>query len=587
LSILYVAHVKYVIAIMLIFIFAILLHEKRYFQWVKKYWFFDRSFKSYVGTFFLLLGYTGLIFSTLDLRGPVEEAKVSIKDQQTIIMIDMSLSMMAEDIRPSRLEKSIVLARHFIKKALGHQISIVVFSDTQRQIIPFTDDIELLDSRLSSLLLVKNISGGSDIKRSIVEAAHYFPQSVKGSQGNMLIFSDFENQERFSLTIPENIVLGLVGAGTKEGAPIPIRSPEGNFYRYKTYHNDKVITKLDTNFMEFLSKEVLDAKIWLIGTMDLPTEEIVDFFSKNYEKKLADKNIQVRPVWGHYVVIVSIVLIALSSLLSLSRTFSTKMIVICLMVFAKITLAANDPFKQDLLDQLKRGSISKINKLKLAEFFIHEKNYEDSEKLYREVGLKNFDQENDIYFNYVTVLMMNNKFEEGAVEALYLGKRLNHGADVKSKDMLSKLRKNIIFLMAKENEKNNQGNKGDDKKEKKEQENQNNKSSNEQNQKNDKKDTDNQKGDNDQEKGKQKSDNQMKHSNDAQKKQENSPDDSDEKMKKNQNLKEKEGEIAKQRKMISIPTVLKQIMDKDKKMQEGFVKTDIKKTYTKGNKRDW
>ncbi|OFZ20737.1 MAG: hypothetical protein A2202_06245 [Bdellovibrionales bacterium RIFOXYA1_FULL_36_14] len=582
-SFLYIAYVKYVIAIMLVFVVAILWYEKKYFQWVRKYWFFGRSLKSYLVTFCLLLGYMGLIFSTMDLRGPVEDAKVSIKDQQTIIMIDMSLSMMAEDIRPNRLEKSIVLARHFIKKALGHQISIVAFSDTQRQIIPFTDDVELLDSRLSSLLQVKNISGGSNIKRSVVEAANYFPHSIKGSQGNMLIFSDFENQERFNLTIPENIVLGLVGVGTKEGAPIPIRSPEGNFYRYKTYHNDKVITKLDSNFIEFLSKEVLDAKIWLVGTMDLPTEEIVDYFSKNYEKKLADKNVQVRPVLGHYVVIGGITLIALASLLSMGKTFSMKVFIMCLMIFTNITQAADNLLKQKLLDEMKQGSISKINKLKIAELFINEKNYDYSEKLYKEVGAENFTQENEIYFNYITALMANNKLEEGTLEALYLGKRLSQHADVKSQDMLIKLRKNILFFMSKIDEKNNQNNKGDDKKEKKEgQKNQSNKLNPEDN----KKENDKQNAGNDQGQGQQKSDNQMKNPNKENKDQKKSDDNSN-KNKENQNLKEKEGQIDQQRKMISIPTVLKQIMDKDKKMQEGFVKTDIKSTYTKESKRDW
>ena len=584
-SILYIAHLKYIIALILVFMLVILWFEKRYFQWVRKYWFFSRAKKSYLSTILLLLGYAGLIFSTLDLRGPVEEAKVSIKDQQTIIMIDMSLSMMAEDIRPNRLEKAVVLARHFIKKALGHQISIVVFSDTQRQIIPFTDDVELLDSRLSSLLQVRNISGGSNIKRAIVESAHYLPDAVKGSQGNMLIFSDFENQERFSLTIPEKIVLGLVGVGTKEGAPIPIRSPEGNFYRYKTYHNDKVVTKLDVNFMEFLSKEVLDAKIWVVGTMDLPTEEIVDFYSKNYEKKLANKNVQVRPVRGHYVVIVGIVLIALASLLNLGKTFSIKFIVVSIMIFSNITQANESRLKQDLLDRMKQGSISQIDKLKLAELFIHEKNYDYSEKLYKEVGPENFAEKNDIYFNYITALMMNNKSEEGALESLYLGKRLGQFTDSQSQEMLTKLRKNILFFMSKLDEKNNQGDKGEDKKEKKNNEDKNPKPG-QPNQEDNKKNNENQKTGNGQGKEKQKSDNQKKNQDKNQKDQEKSDKDTD-KMEENKDLKGKEGEISKQRKMISIPTVLKQIMDKDKKMQEGFVKTDIKNTYTKESKRDW
>jgi len=67
-----------------------------------------------------------------------------------------------------------------------------------------------------------------------------------------------------------------------------------------------------------------------------------------------------------YVVIGGIVLIALASLLSLGKTFSMKVIVMCLMIFTNITLAADNLLKQKLLDEMKQGSISKINKLKLT-----------------------------------------------------------------------------------------------------------------------------------------------------------------------------------------------------------------------------
>ena len=70
---------------------------------------------------------------------------------KTIILVDSSASMLAEDVRPNRFKKALLLVKHYVKKAVGQQISLVVFSDNQKRIIPFTDDIDLINARLERL----------------------------------------------------------------------------------------------------------------------------------------------------------------------------------------------------------------------------------------------------------------------------------------------------------------------------------------------------------------------------------------------------------------------------------------------------
>lgn len=139
-----------IVSALVLWVLLIYLNYK-YFNWVKSYWFFERSWMSRISAFVYIVSIFLMLISLLDLRGPEERVKSALPDQRTIIILDSSASMLAEDVRPSRFGKAIQLARHFVKNAAGHQVSIVLFSDIQKRLIPFTDDIDLLDSRLAAL----------------------------------------------------------------------------------------------------------------------------------------------------------------------------------------------------------------------------------------------------------------------------------------------------------------------------------------------------------------------------------------------------------------------------------------------------
>ena len=150
-SFLYANYFPIIFIVALLFSFLILKYEKSYFEWIKKYWFFTPSKGRTLKHFFYFSAVALLLLSLLDLRGREETMESKIPDQKTVVMIDNSASMLVEDVRPNRLKKSLLMARHFIKKAFGHRISLVLFSDTQRQIVPFTDDIDLLDARVAAI----------------------------------------------------------------------------------------------------------------------------------------------------------------------------------------------------------------------------------------------------------------------------------------------------------------------------------------------------------------------------------------------------------------------------------------------------
>jgi len=166
-----------VIAILLSLI--ILKQERSFFKWVEDHWFYKRSKSSTLSSLFFVFGFILLMVALLDLRGPEKNIQGKISDQKTILLIDSSASMLAEDVRPNRFRKALLLAKHFIKKAVGQQLSIVVFSDSAKQIMPFTNDIDLLEARLGALERMKLSRGGTSLTLAIKESIQFFENNSK------------------------------------------------------------------------------------------------------------------------------------------------------------------------------------------------------------------------------------------------------------------------------------------------------------------------------------------------------------------------------------------------------------------------
>jgi Ca-activated chloride channel family protein len=309
------------IVISCIFIF----YNRSFFKWIKTYWFYEQTWLSKFSNLLYYISILLFLLSLLDLRGPEKKIKGALPDQRTIIVLDSSLSMLCEDVRPSRFIKAIQLARHFVKNSAGHQIAIVIFSDTQKRILPFTDDIDLVDSRLAALEKTNAIGGGSSIAQAVSEAAGYFEtdgDEGKDSTGNILLFTDAEEGDGdFKISLPNNINLAVVGVGTASGGNIPIRWEDGSFKGYKMKKNDPVVTKLDESFIKSLGKNVKSFSYWIANSYSLPTDEILNFFRGTYNKAHSAGDMRVRPVYSHYILIPAVLFYALSIIIGRFATF--------------------------------------------------------------------------------------------------------------------------------------------------------------------------------------------------------------------------------------------------------------------------
>ncbi len=174
---------------------------------------------------------------------------------EVIIAVDVSNSMLCEDIKPNRLEKSKMIVSKLIDQFDEDRVGLVAFAGTAITLLPVTSDYVSAKMFLGQLSPSTISVQGTNIADAITKASNGF--SAKKSVGHALILiTDAEDNEQGAVEAAriakENGVrIFVLSVGTPEGGAIPMGNGE-----YKTDRSgNTVITKLD----EQVGKEIAQA----------------------------------------------------------------------------------------------------------------------------------------------------------------------------------------------------------------------------------------------------------------------------------------------------------------------------------------
>lgn len=578
-----------------VFFFTVVLMERRFFKFVKTYWFYNRSIFSYLSTLFFLIGIAGLLISLLDIRGPEEKIKMQVPSDRTIILIDTSASMLAEDVKPSRLQKAALIAKHFARKAAGHQLSIVAFAEVQKKIVPFTNDIDLIDARLDSLENLRNQYGSSALTSAIQESIQYFKETGGDESGNILVFTDGEETaEGIDLKVPKSVHVAFVGVGTEQGGRIPLDDGRGFRFGYKKEGGRDVITKLNENFFRKVVADIPSAKYWLANSYSLPSEEILDFFKSEKSKGNDQQDMTIKPVLMEWIVIPALLLMFLSYFFKALRIFSLGLLLIIAPVQAQNEQQEPQlsPEALQRMADLQRGELNQLEKIKLADDLQKAGAKDEAIALYQENLPFPIDKNipAEAYLNYGTVLI--EKGEEKKGFEIYQ-KLKETGTDDKTKEIMDK---NVVnFFKQEEKKKQDQKQKDKEKKDQQDKQDQNQDQQNKSGDDQQKNNQQNQSGQqqNKQQKNQQGKDDQKKEEkkDKGENKEEKKEDENKDEEKKDENKPEegKDGEDKKPMPPKKIPAKLKQLMSDDRQLQMKMIEQgtrDLNKRKSRKSK-DW
>ncbi|AZA77437.1 VWA domain-containing protein [Chryseobacterium sp. G0186] len=205
-----------------------------------------------------LLGTLFLIFSIVDLLNGSEEVKTNQKLNNVIFMLDVSNSMNAEDIDPSRLTEAKNLMIGTMQKMKNDKIGIVIFAGQATSIMPLTTDYNSAETYISGIETNSMQIQGTDFLKGMQVAVGKFKNVNKGSR-KVILLSDGEDNEgndnaAIRLANKEGITITSVGIGTEEGAPVP-EYVFGQLMGYKTDVNGgTVISKRQTEALKKMAE---------------------------------------------------------------------------------------------------------------------------------------------------------------------------------------------------------------------------------------------------------------------------------------------------------------------------------------------
>lgn len=578
-----------ILVFLVIFCFFYFKFKKSFLNWVEDHWFYKPSFANKLSSLLYLSGLTLITLALLDLRGPEKRVKGIAQSQKTIILIDSSASMLAEDVRPNRFSKALLLVKHYVKKAAGQQISLVVFSDNQKRIIPFTKDIDLINARIGSLENLNLGRGGTGLSQAIQESVEYFRSSQGELSGNILIFSDAEETElSFDLKVPDEITVAMIGVGTLKGAPIPLRNSRGEFTGNKKFKGQVVISKLSEKMLEGLGDKIKNYKFWTATSYSLPTEEILSFFNRVDDAKKSKTQYRIKPVLSNYLLIPGVLILLFSFLLNFRNTF-----VMGSLLFLSTNLYAqnnaerpSEPVKSEQTIKLEiffsENKLDYKGKKKLAESLFADGFPNEAALLYDEVLSKKItkDEVRD-KSNQALSLLSSDKKDVG-IDMLedvidYLKKNNVEGGEALQKEVEKNLLKAIEENSGKGSEKDKDQKKDKDKTESKDKDGDGDDSSSDQ----DKSDGEQKKPQDDPKEGS------GSEKEDEKKKNDDSSDEEKDKEKKKKNEELSEGnQKAKKIDKKKLPAILKQLINDDNQLQKKAI--DAKTVERKSrDKKDW
>ncbi len=220
--------------------------------------------------FKMALTLTGIALLIVALANPqfgtkIEKGKRSGSD--IAICLDVSNSMMAEDIQPNRLERSKKVVTNLLSSLTGDRVSLVVYAGTSFIQMPLTNDYSatklFLDQVSCDMIASQGTAIGDAIQKSMETFGYGDPdRKWEINKGRaIIVISDGENHEDDAVgaareAAKQGIRVCTIGMGLPEGSPIPEYNPRGRTNNYKRDKNGSIIM---THLNEDMLRQIASA----------------------------------------------------------------------------------------------------------------------------------------------------------------------------------------------------------------------------------------------------------------------------------------------------------------------------------------
>lgn len=217
-------------------------------------------FKSVLKLLVLCLAFVCLSVALVNPKTGTKLETVRSQGADIVFAVDVSKSMLAEDIAPNRLSKAKQLVTQIVNSLASDRVGIIAYAGKAFPQLPITTDYASAKMFLQNMNTDMLSSQGTAIHEAIQLAKTYYDNDEQTNNRVLVIISDGEDHGSKAINIAEEAnELGIriitIGVGDTKGGPIPIKR-NGVVLNYKKDQNGAtVITKLDETTLRGIAKE--------------------------------------------------------------------------------------------------------------------------------------------------------------------------------------------------------------------------------------------------------------------------------------------------------------------------------------------
>lgn len=244
-----------------------------------------------------LVAFAFLLIALIDPETGSHLENINTTGSDIVIALDVSNSMNAQDIQPSRLERAKQAIQLLIDKLQGDRIGIVIFAGQSLVQLPVTTDYTaakmFLGEIQTDLIPVQGTAIGEALIRSANLLLDEGDSTFSKRSKSIILISDGENFEDDAVAAAKEagergIIIHTIGIGSPDGVPIPVEA-NGKVTGYKKDKDgNTVITKLNMNLMESVALNAGGISV-LATSSDVGLDKVVDQINKMKKSKVSLK----------------------------------------------------------------------------------------------------------------------------------------------------------------------------------------------------------------------------------------------------------------------------------------------------------
>lgn len=241
------------------------------------------NFKPILKVILICLAIACMVIGLVNPKIGTKLETVKREGVDVVFAIDVSKSMLAEDIAPNRIEKAKQLVAQIINNLGSDRVGIIAYAGSAFPQLPITTDYSSAKMFLNSMNTDMLSSQGTAIREAIDLAKTYYNDEEQTNRV-LIIISDGEDHAGDAAEIAESadqegIRIFTIGVGTEKGGPIPLKR-NGIIESYKKDQDgETVITRLDEETLHEIASEANGE--YINGNN---TQQVVDAIKDNLNK---------------------------------------------------------------------------------------------------------------------------------------------------------------------------------------------------------------------------------------------------------------------------------------------------------------